>query len=109
MLLNRSEARMAVEHLVCMKLRHPVPEEQLKSLYRECEARFDEIPGILTASMGENWHADASGFTHAIVIRLEDRGRLDLFMSHPAHVAAGRLLQSVFSEFLILDYETERP
>ena len=100
---------MAIEHLVCMKLRHPVPEEQLQRLYRECEASFGKIPGILTASIGANWHAEPSGFSHAIVIRFEDRSKLDLFMSHPDHLAAGRLLQAVFAEFLILDYETERP
>ena len=92
-----------------MKLRQPIPEERLQALYRECEARFDRILGVLTASMGMSWHPNPSGFTHAIVIRFEDRTKLELFMSHPDHVAAGHLLQSVFSEFLVLDYETDRP
>jgi Stress responsive A/B Barrel Domain len=74
---------MAIEHLDFMKLQRPVPEEQLKAPYRECEASFDTIPGTLTASLGENWHPDESGFTHTIVIRLEDWKKLKLFMSHP--------------------------
>jgi hypothetical protein len=100
---------MPIEHLVCLKLRKPLPKQQLNALYAECQARFDKIPGIVTSSMGANWHTEPLGYTHAIVIRFADRNSLDVFMTHPEHTAAGRLLQKAFSEFLVLDYETERP
>jgi hypothetical protein len=100
---------MPVEHIVCMRLQHSMADDELRAIYRECEAKFDEIPGVLTASMGANWHSDPAGFTHALVIRLRDRAAVEVFMAHPAHAAVGQVLLRHFSDFLVLDYETDRP
>ena len=99
---------MAIEHLVCMKLSKALPEQELQALYRECEAHFDKIPGVVSASMGANFYAVSSQFTHALAIRFASRKAFEEFMTHPQHIAASGRLQPLFSDFLILDYETER-
>lgn len=91
-----------------MKLRQELPGAQLATLYREYETSFGQIPGVVGASMGANFRPTSSEFTHALVIRFADRKALEGFMTHPEHVAAGRRMQAVFSDFLILDYESER-
>lgn len=97
---------MAVEHLVLLKAKENPPE--LEALCREWETSLEKIPGIVTLSMGANFRSGASGFTHALVIRFQDRKALDGFMTHPDHIAVGKRMQGLFSEFLILDYETQR-
>jgi hypothetical protein len=99
---------VAVHHLVIMKLRQELPGPQLATLYRECEADFAKIPGVLSASMGANFRPSSSEFTHALVIRFADRNALEGFMIHPRHIATGRRMQTLFSDFLIFDYESER-
>jgi hypothetical protein len=99
---------MAIEHLALMKVREDVPAERLGAICRECEERLDRIPGVLSASMGENLHAATSEYSHALVIRLEDRKALEVFMSHPEHLGAGGLLKTAFCGFVIIDYETDR-
>ena len=98
---------MAIEHLVIMKLCNAVSEEEIQALYRECEAHFEKIPGVVSVSMGANLRAKAS-FTHALVIRFEALKALEAFKADPNHVAAGKRMQEVFCEFVIVDYETER-
>jgi hypothetical protein len=98
---------MAVEHIVIMKLRESLTEQQLAALCRDCEAHFEKIPGVLSASMGANIHPSQSGFTHAIVIRLEHSNALASYLRHPEHVAAGKRLSSVFADFVIIDLQTD--
>lgn len=97
---------MAVEHLVLLKAKETSP--QLDALCAEWETSLEKIPGIVTLSMGANFRASSAGFTHALVIRFQDRKALETFMTHPDHIAVGKRMQGLFSEFLILDYETQR-
>jgi hypothetical protein len=99
---------VAIEHLVMMKICKVLPEPKLQELCRECEAQLEKIPGVVSISMGANFGPGNSEFTHGLVIRFEDKKALEGFMPHPNHVAAGTRLQEFFSDFLILDYETER-
>jgi hypothetical protein len=99
---------MAVEHIVLMKLREPKPEQEVSDLLRTCEAHFDKIPGIISSSLGTNFKPIPEGYTHAILVRLKDKQALDGYLPHPEHLAAGKLLQSIFTDFVSLDYETDR-
>ena len=99
---------MAIEHIVIMKIREEAPELDLRLLFRECEEQLESVPGVVSVSIGSNFRKGNSGYTHAMLIRFRDRTALDGFMPHANHVAAGKRLQEVFSDFIILDYETER-
>jgi antibiotic biosynthesis monooxygenase (ABM) superfamily enzyme len=91
-----------------MKLRENLPEHEIEAHCREWETLFEQIPGILTVSMGTNLRLVPADFTHALVIRFENLKALDSFMTHPKHAAAGQQMLALFSDFLIFDYETER-
>jgi hypothetical protein len=98
---------VAIEHLVIMKIREPAPQSQLQNLFRECEHQLEKIPGVVSVSIGANFRPNPS-YTHALLIRFENREALESFMPHPSHVAAGTRLQALFTDFVIVDYETER-
>lgn len=99
---------MAVEHIVLMKLKEPKPEKEVANLLRACEAHFDKIPNVISSSLGANFKAKPDGYTHAILVRLKDKAALEVYSPHPEHMAAAKLLQSMFTDFTSLDFETDR-
>jgi hypothetical protein len=98
---------MTIEHVVLMKRNEDFPREEVRPLFDRSRDLFKKIPGILSLSLGENFSEHSKGFTHGLFIRFEGRDALDLFMKNPYHLEVAQLIAPAFSDFLIVDYETE--
>lgn len=95
-----------IEHLVLFKLKKDASSDQTETLLRHLLDLRSRIPGIVQASAGTNFSARSQGYTHGFVVRFTDRQALDLYLTHPAHVAVVEQYVKPLSEgVLALDYE----
>jgi len=69
-------------------------------------ALHGRIPGIQDLTCGANFSARSQGFTHALVVRFEDRAALEAYGPHPAHQrVVQEFISPIRAETLVVDYE----
>jgi hypothetical protein len=95
-----------IEHIVLMRWREDASAEAIERVMKELRGLKDKIPVIVDLSCGENFSDRAKGYTHGLVVRLEDRAGLDAYLPHPEHQ---RVLQNFLApirgDVLAVDYE----
>lgn len=95
---------MPVQHMVWIKFREDITEERKQVHLDGLNALKDKIPGILHLSVGTNFTDRAQGFTHGLLITLESKAALEVYASHPEHVAvAGPLREDAV--LMAMDFE----
>lgn len=95
-----------VEHILLMRWKDQTPQEAIDRAMAALRGFKEQIPGIVDLSCGLNFSERAKGYTHALVVRFNDRAALDAYFPHPEHQ---RVVQNLINPFradtLILDYE----
>jgi hypothetical protein len=84
-----------IEHLVLFRWTPDASGEAIAQVMEGLRALRGRIPGIQGLTCGENFNRRSEGFTHALVVRFEDRAALEAYGPHPAH-------QRVVQEFIIM-------
>jgi hypothetical protein len=95
---------MAVNHVVWIKFKAPVPPARVSEHLDALHGLTERVPGIVELSLGANITDRANGFTHGLVVTLQDRAALDRYSAHPVHVEVAAALRRD-AELLALDYE----
>ena len=92
-----------IEHAVFFAVR---PGADAGPMVQALSGLRDEIPGIVSLSVGENFTQRGKQFTHGLVVRLESRDALQAYLDHPAHVAAVEdHVKPVLDDLLALDWD----
>lgn len=95
-----------VEHLVLFRWTAEAPAEAIAQVMDELRALRGQIPGVRDLTCGENFSPRSQGFTHALVVRLEDRAALEAYGPHPAHQrVVQEFINPIRADVLALDYE----
>ena len=80
--------------------------EAIARVVTELRALKGQIPGILDLTCGENFCPRSQGFTHALVVRFEDRAALEAYGPHPAHQrVVQEFISPIRANTLAVDYE----
>ena len=95
---------MPVNHVVWMKFHENVDQDRISSHLEILRALKDRVPGITDLSLGENFTNRAKGFSHCLIVTLEDKTALATYVTHPEHVAAAVPLKED-AEIMAFDYE----
>lgn len=93
-----------VHHLVWLKAKLGVTDEQMVGMLEDVRALAGVIPGVVAIRVGSNFTDRAMGYSHAAVVLLESRDALEPYLTHPAHVAVGEALREC-CEVIALDFE----
>ena len=64
-----------------------------------------KVAGIIEIRCGENFSKWNEGFTHGVVVLAESREALDQYRNHPDHAAVGRLIDSMESKSIGVDFQ----
>jgi Stress responsive A/B Barrel Domain len=67
----------------------------------------DKVAGLKSIYCGENFSRWNEGFTHAVVVLAESREALEAYRKHPDHVAVGKLIDSMETKSLGVDFEDQ--
>ncbi len=76
-----------ITHIVLIKPRASATIDELSAFLKRVQELQEQIPGILSISVGENRSEYHGGFTHGVIMRFEDEAHLYVHHTHPAHVA----------------------
>lgn len=100
-----------IEHIVLLKLKEGVSEEQTQELMDGLSMLKDVIPGILDVSGGFNDSPEgkSAGFTYGFIVRFGDPAARDGYLPHPEHQnLAKTLVRPIADDVLVFDYEVRR-
>ncbi len=97
---------MMIEHLVLFRWTPGASGEEIAQVMDGLRALRSQIPGIRDLTCGENFNPRSQGFSHALVVRFEDRAALDAYGPHPAHQrVVQESINPIRADVLALDYE----
>ena len=96
---------MPLQHIVWLKKKSHCTDQELQVLLDAVMGLVELIPDIESISCGRNLTDRANGFTHGIIVTLTDQQALQVYASHPAHVAVAKNLGQN-AEVLAMDYES---
>ena len=95
-----------IEHLVLFRWTPDASAEAVAQVMDELRALRGQIEGIQDLTCGENFSPRSQGFTHAFVVRFEDRAALDAYGPHSAHQrVVQEFINPIRADVLALDYE----
>ena len=95
---------MAVTHIVWIKFNEGITQARIDTHIAALTSLQDSVPGISALTIGENFTDRANGYTHGLVVILDDKAALSAYAVHPAHVAVATALRED-AILLALDYE----
>jgi len=95
---------MSVQHMVWIKFHDDVTDERKQHHLDSLQSLVEIVPGVEHLSVGENFTDRAQGFTHGLLVTLENKKALEIYAAHPEHVAvAGPLKEDAV--LMAMDYE----
>ncbi len=99
-----------ISHMVLLKCRHNVTEQQLQEMFDALAALVDKISGLKTYSGGANNSPEgiAHGYTHAFHMLFTDVKARDDYLTHPEHELVKGLIAEVLTDckenVLVVDF-----
>ncbi len=93
-----------VEHMVWIKFKSGVSEARQQEHLDGLRALKGRVPGIQRIAVGENFTDRAQGYTHGLLVALDDREALKTYATHPEHVAVAKPLNED-ADLLAMDFE----
>lgn len=95
-----------IEHLILFRWKADASAEAIAQVMDGLRALKGQVSGIRDLTCGENFSPRSQGFTHALVVRFEDRAALDAYGPHPAHQrVVQEFINPIRADILALDYE----
>jgi hypothetical protein len=94
---------MPVNHMVCFKFKEGTSPAKIAEHLAALATLAAHVPGIRRWSLGENFTQRALGYTHGMVVELEDEEALNTYLPHPYHAAISLALRAD-AEIFALDY-----
>jgi hypothetical protein len=95
-----------IEHIVLLKFSSKTTKSQKDELIRRTLDLKNVIPGIVDIQQGYNFSDRSKGFEMGLTVRLENKSRLDTYISHPSHQEILSLLKEIgMEDILVADFE----
>ena len=95
---------MAVHHMVWMKFHDGLAAEQIDGHLKALAAMPEKIPAIRDLHVAANFTDRAGGYTHGLIVVVDDREQLTAYLEHEEHVkVAGPLKRD--AELMAMDIE----
>jgi hypothetical protein len=94
-----------VDHMVWIEFKASTSQERRDEHIANLNALIDNVPGIIACRAGANFTDRSGGFTHGLLVTLEDRAALEVYRTHPNHVAVADPLREDSERLAALDFE----
>ena len=95
---------MPVEHMVWIKFKESVGDEEIDEHLAGLGTLSDCVPDITALRLGENFTNRAAGYQYGLIVTFKSRRALDQYLSHPEHVAVADPLKRD-AELMVMDFE----
>ena len=97
-----------IEHIVLLKLKDGVTEEQIQAIADGLDKLKQVIPGLLDVSAGCNNSPEGKneGFNYGFIVKFKDAAARDGYLPHPEHkYLAKTYIRPIVDDVLVFDYE----
>jgi hypothetical protein len=94
-----------IKHIVMFKLREKSP-NNLKALASALNGMKDQIETLKFLEIGEDFKGSDRSFDLVLVSHFENRQGLETYASHKVHQPVIQLAQSLCSQTVVVDYES---
>jgi hypothetical protein len=95
-----------LEHVVLFKVRSGTASDLLARMADGIRGLKEYVPVVVDLTFGANVTDRGQGFTHGLVVRLNSREDLDLYLEHPEHVrVVSEDVRPIVEDVLAVDYE----
>ena len=95
-----------IEHMVWIKFKDGVTEQRQQEHLENLRSLRGVIPGVRKLVAGANVTERAGGYTHGLLVTLDDQEALQTYADHPEHVAVAQPLKED-ADLLAMDIEHE--
>jgi len=92
--------------MVWIKFRDGVEQTRIDQHIAALTSLQQSVPGIVQLTIGENFTDRADGYTHGLLVILDNKAALNAYATHPRHVEVATALRED-ANILALDYECE--
>ena len=95
-----------LRHLVMLKKKPETTEETVREIMSRLEALQGQIPGLLSVCCYRNLPSDRLvAYTFLLDMTMENIEALNVYMTHPAHVAVNTWMSPFLENRAVIDYE----
>lgn len=98
-----------MQHIVLLKVKSGVTEEQVNKVFRELGELQSLIPGIEYYGAGKHSSPEArnQGYTHGFIMTFTDAAARDAYLPHPEHERVKKGIIPIVDGVLAFDYDVE--
>lgn len=93
-----------VIHIALFAWKDGTSKEDIERALDDVKALKQKVPGVTDIHCGLNFSPWNEGYTHAVVVSAKDEGALDAYRKHPDHVVVAKLIESMESKSLGVDF-----
>ncbi|KAF9112214.1 hypothetical protein BGX27_003769 [Mortierella sp. AM989] len=98
---------MAVAHIILLKVKPSLNEDQAQGLLKAVADIKDQLPGVIeSVHLGVNFSARSKGFTHGFTMIFKDRAALETYDKSPEHVkVVQEIIRPNIDDLICVDYD----
>ncbi|KAA9028504.1 Dabb family protein [Niallia endozanthoxylica] len=95
-----------IEHIVLIKFKNELTDDQLNGLIQQTLSLKDYIPGIIDIQQGRNFSNRSKGYEIALTARFTDHEALENYLPHPKHQELLKSLTELgLEDTIVVDFE----
>ena len=96
-----------VKHIVLLKFKEGITQEQIAALFGEILDLTENVPGVEDYVAGTNSSSEGlnKGFTHGFIMTFTDSQARDAYLTHADHQRVKAQILSVMDDGLAFDFE----
>lgn len=97
----------AIQHMVLLKFKPEVSEEQIEELFQDIGALKQRLPGITHYGGGPYSSPEGfnKGFTHGFLMTFESAAARDAYLPHPEHEAVKDAILPLVDDAIAFDFD----
>jgi len=94
-----------VIHIALFKWRDDVAESEINGIMEEIEQLKGKIDEIVEIYCGKNFSKWSKGYTHAVIVMVENKEALDAYRNHPLHTPIAKKVEKLEEDSMGIDIE----
>jgi hypothetical protein len=95
-----------IVHIALFQWRKGTSEKKVSTALKRVESIQEKVPGIVHILTGKNYHSEAKGFTHGVVVIAKNQKALDAYRKHPIHQKVAPQIMKMESNGLGFDFKS---
>lgn len=95
-----------IVHIALFKWKAGTSEEKIQNILASVKALKNVCDGIQDIFAGENYHNEAKGFTHGVVVLAKTQEALEGYRQHPHHAEVVKDIEEIEENSLGFDFGT---